>query len=320
MNEIFQPHDLLFKTLMSHPETAGGFLQEHLPPELSRLLAPEPPQPVEGTFVEEHLRPYYSDRLFEAKTITGKPVSLYFLIEHKSFEDNRAAWQLFQSMYAFMKQKTRENKKWQKLPAMVPLLLYHGEKEWRFPNEFLALIDADEAITPWLLNFRFPVVDLSVIPNQRLAQESRLYAGFLALKYGTRDPKEQMEVLEELILAMVNAPDLFVSMVLYLLTTFPYLREEHVRQIVSRVKPQEEAEMMSQFAQEILAKNKPEWLSVGRQEGEAKILIRQLQKRFGDLPPWANQKVADADSATLENWSIRLLDAKSLEEVFADPS
>lgn len=72
MSEITQPHDRLFKALMSHPETAGAFLRESLPPEVARLLAPEPPELVEGCFVEERLRPYFSDRLFQAKTVSGK--------------------------------------------------------------------------------------------------------------------------------------------------------------------------------------------------------------------------------------------------------
>ena len=71
MNEIAQPHDRLFKALMSHPETAGAFLRESLPPEVSRLLVPDPPLLVEGCFVEERLRPYFSDRLFQTMTISG---------------------------------------------------------------------------------------------------------------------------------------------------------------------------------------------------------------------------------------------------------
>ena len=47
---------------------------------------------------------------------------------------------------------------------------------------------------------------------------------------------------------------------------------------------------------------------------------RLLQRRFGDLPTWASQKIADADLSTLEEWSLRILDATTLESVLADPS
>jgi predicted transposase/invertase (TIGR01784 family) len=58
----------------------------------------------------------------------------------------------------------------------------------------------------------------------------------------------------------------------------------------------------------------------GEKRGKAEMLTRLLQHRFGGLPPWASQKIADADLATLENWSLRILDAPTLESVLADPS
>ncbi|MBF0583193.1 MAG: DUF4351 domain-containing protein [Magnetococcales bacterium] len=62
-----------------------------------------------------------------------------------------------------------------------------------------------------------------------------------------------------------------------------------------------------------------------RADGESDYLVlwsktRQLQRRFGDLPPWASQKIADAELSTLEEWSLRILDAPTLESVLADPS
>ena len=346
--DIAQPHDRLFKALMSHPETAGAFLRESLPPEVSRLLVPEPPQLVEGSFVEERLRAYYSDRLFQTRTISGRLLLLYTLVEHKSYEDERVGWQFHRGMYACMEQAVRENGQWKKLPAILPLLLYHGQKEWRIPNEFIFLVDADEALRPWLLNFCFPVVDLGPIPDGQLSRHARLRAGLLALKYGTREPQAQMAALEEITVALVDAPELLLTVLLYLLTTFPNLDEEHVRQVIRRINPQEEAEMMSQFAQEILAKGKPEWVAMvrqegiqigeqrgiqigeqrgiqigeqrGRQEERASLLMRQLQHRFSSVPTWASEKIAKAEPSALEEWCVRVLDAPTIESVLADPS
>jgi len=41
-----------------------------------------------------------------------------------------------------------------------------------------------------------------------------------------------------------------------------------------------------------------------------------MERRYGDLPDWALRRLESADSATLENWGLRLLDAASLPEVF----
>jgi len=55
----------------------------------------------------------------------------------------------------------------------------------------------------------------------------------------------------------------------------------------------------------------------GRQEGEAAILRRLLERRFGALPDWARDRIAAADTAALEEWGLRVLDAGSLDDVLA---
>jgi len=54
----------------------------------------------------------------------------------------------------------------------------------------------------------------------------------------------------------------------------------------------------------------------GMQQGEKKILIRLIQKRFGQLPGWAKEKIAQASEEQLEHWADNILDATTLEEVF----
>lgn len=54
----------------------------------------------------------------------------------------------------------------------------------------------------------------------------------------------------------------------------------------------------------------------GLREGEQKILLRQLNKRFGDLPRWAQQRLRKAQPEQLERWGEAMLDAKKLEAVF----
>ena len=54
----------------------------------------------------------------------------------------------------------------------------------------------------------------------------------------------------------------------------------------------------------------------GRQEGERKVLERQLQHRFGILTPEISERLSEASSADLENWAENVLDAEKLEDVF----
>ena len=65
---------------------------------------------------------------------------------------------------------------------------------------------------------------------------------------------------------------------------------------------------------------KVEWTQEGEQKGKAEMLTRQLQRRFGDLPTWASEKIAKAEPPALEEWSLRILDAPTIESVLADLS
>ena len=54
----------------------------------------------------------------------------------------------------------------------------------------------------------------------------------------------------------------------------------------------------------------------GIAKGEAKSLIRLLERRFGLLPQDVKDRIAGADLDQLDAWIDRVLDAKSLEDLF----
>jgi predicted transposase YdaD len=53
----------------------------------------------------------------------------------------------------------------------------------------------------------------------------------------------------------------------------------------------------------------------GRVEGEQTVVVRQIEKRFGAVPPAARQRLEAMSAPELEEIALRLLDAGSLEEL-----
>jgi Domain of unknown function (DUF4351) len=49
--------------------------------------------------------------------------------------------------------------------------------------------------------------------------------------------------------------------------------------------------------------------------GELTVLRRQIEKRFGAIPSWAEERLAGRSPADLEDLSVRVLDAQSLEDL-----
>nr|VFK15068.1 MAG: conserved hypothetical protein (putative transposase or invertase) [Candidatus Kentron sp. LFY] len=319
-DDISHPHDHFLKELLSYPKQAGTLLRERLPAPVIKFLSTKPPRLVDASFVDKELRGHLSDRLFEVETVNGKTAFLYVLIEHKSAPDGKVGWQLLRYMVEILKQWVKENPKWKRLPAIVPFIFYHGEKEWKIPNEFLHLVDFEESWRPYLLDFRFPVLDLGIIPDRKLSEDHRLRARLLAMKYATRKA-EQLAIRDRLIEALQNAPEDLRPIINYLINVYVYDKET-LRGIIRAVNPEEEEKMMSQFAQDIRRKALQEGRQEGRQEGllegEAKMLLRQLSRRFHPLPNEISERVYGADPSTIESWVDRVLDAKSLDEVFSE--
>ncbi len=69
------------------------------------------------------------------------------------------------------------------------------------------------------------------------------------------------------------------------------------------------ATRLEQWEQRVLLK--------GERRGEAALLLRQLERRFGVLPGWARDRVLAADTVMIEEWGLRLFEAASLEDVLA---
>lgn len=78
------------------------------------------------------------------------------------------------------------------------------------------------------------------------------------------------------------------------------------------------AESVQEWVKPWMDQGRQDGIQIGEQRGEAKMLIRQLQRRFGELPTWASEKLAKAEPPSLEEWGLRILDAQSLDAVFAD--
>jgi hypothetical protein len=55
----------------------------------------------------------------------------------------------------------------------------------------------------------------------------------------------------------------------------------------------------------------------GFQQEANKFLSRQLIASFGDIPKWVKEKMQNAAPEKLEDWGVRLLSAKNIEDIFA---
>ena len=54
----------------------------------------------------------------------------------------------------------------------------------------------------------------------------------------------------------------------------------------------------------------------GRQKGATQVLVRQLEKKFGELSSESLQRLNDANEEQILEWSENILSARTLGDVF----
>ena len=57
-------------------------------------------------------------------------------------------------------------------------------------------------------------------------------------------------------------------------------------------------------------------LERGIEKGELALFLKILELKFGALPTWAQDKIARANTGTIEVWAEKMLKADHLEDVF----
>ena len=102
MKKTPTPHDLAFKQFLTHPDTARDFMLLHLPAELQAICDLSTLKLESGSFVEDNLRPYFSDVLYSLKTTAGADGYVHELIEHQSSPDKHMASRMFRYAIAAM--------------------------------------------------------------------------------------------------------------------------------------------------------------------------------------------------------------------------
>jgi predicted transposase/invertase (TIGR01784 family) len=310
------PHDTLFHHVFSQPEHAAPHLRSLLPPELvARIdwstLTPAPERQVE---VPE-LRNLFVDVLFSVQ-IDGREGYLYLLLEHQSSPDALMPFRVLRYIVSIWTKYLLDNPEAQRLPAIIPIVVHHGEGRWRKPVRFAELVDLDSealaVVDRYLPGFELLLDDLAVLSPEQLRARKLSAMGTLTL-FALQRARESSDILSELrswLAAMrqvLAAPNGIAT----LAPLIHYLTE------VTETKP---AEMARFFRAQLGPKGQRTMATTAdqlRAEERANILLDQLRERFPPLSPEVTERVRSASADDLARWLRRVVKAERIEDVLA---
>jgi predicted transposase YdaD len=157
MADIDKIHSSFFTSVFSNVANVETFLKAVLPKALQHQLDLTELTLDPTSYVSEEYKPSMSDIVAKCRTkAENLPVDIYFLFEHKSYQDKGIFLQLLKYMY-LMWQKDGNGKK--PLRMIIPLVFYHGKDPWQMPTHFVEQFPATSEIKPLLLDFSYILFD-----------------------------------------------------------------------------------------------------------------------------------------------------------------
>lgn len=294
-----------------------------------------------GSFVDPELAERHTDLLFSIRSRGGEETLVYMLLEHQSRSDRFMPYRLLAHKIRIWERWRHDHEEGQGLPAIVPVVLYHGEQPWSAPQSLEHLVDMpaglEEALSAYIPTSRYIVDDLSAIPDEALRSRAVMTAlGKLTVVCFTHiraqeDPVEVLGDWVDLIHEVLQAPTGFEALGLvmrYMMLVNDRAEPDVLQSFLEREVGPEAKEavvtpgqrLIEQGIEKGVRQGLQQGLQQGRQlgevDGERKLLLRQLHQRFGDeLDPETERRIATAAAAEIETWALRVLSATTLNEV-----
>lgn len=310
--EAVTSHDKLFKRLMKEDGVAEALMRERLPPAVSNRIA-GPPELLSESFVEASMKGLYADAVLRVPLKGDESALVYCIVEHKRVEDRHVLLQLLRYLTAVYSHLATTQPG--RLPLVLPLIIYNGESDWVGPLHFGSLIEHRASLRRHALDFEVLFLDVARTPLEQLSLNPALKAGLLAMR-ATASSLEQLEqllpdLLDQLERAFEHSTtQLFIN---YLLTAAP----RGARSVVEQAVLSQETRPMMTIAESYARDGYRKGLRAGEAEAARKMLRMILRKRFGSLSIVHLKKVRRASAKRVLDWSLRALDAKTIDAVFA---
>lgn len=324
---VIDPHDNFFRESFSRRDVAEDFLHNYLPPTLVARIDWESLKISKDSFIEKALRKHFSDLAYSARHGAGE-IKIYLLLEHKSHPDPWVSLQLlrYQVRMWELHRKQRPN---EPLPPIVPLVLYHGERHWRTPQDFRALFgEVDEALTPYVPDFRHELCDLSLPDPAEIRDKVLSRLVLLGLKHiFDPDPRQALANILPWVRDILNrdtALEMLEVLLRYYVQTTKALDETAIHALLETTDKGDDA--MQTFIDRYIEQGRQQGLFRGLEEGRQKglqeglqkgqmdLLLRQMARKFGPLTQAQQQRIQRADEASLLRWTEQILFAETPDE------
>jgi predicted transposase/invertase (TIGR01784 family) len=292
-SELKHPHDHFFKESFSRPEVARSFLENYLPRPVLEVLDLSTLTLQKDSFIDPDLLEHFSDLLYRAATNDGRDLFVYLLLEHKSTAHPWTAVQLLGYILRIMEQAIRQGVR--HLPVVVPLVVYHGERQWRAATDFADLFSGSEALRPYWPAFRYELFDLTQYSDEEIRGEVLMQVALLTLKHiADRKLSERLPEIFALLQELANKEtglEYLATLLRYLSAAATHVSSQELVQVVEAALRGQGDDIMPTIAEQ--------WIEQGSQQTARENILDLLNIRFGIAPPDIAEQLAEITDRTI---------------------
>ncbi len=325
-------HDNAYRRIFGDPHMMAELIRGFASPEITEGWDLTTLEKVDTQWTTLGRAQRRSDLLWRIRRGSGGWVFVYVLLELQSTQDANMVVRV-NSYVALCLQSllnAPEASPTDPLPFILPIVLYSGTRRWRAGTSLRARQrEFSKTMRRYSPSLEFLLIDENVLEPERLSGLANACAVFFRMKR-LEDPLALVTLVDELdrLLPEERHTGLRLALVDWLYDDYLPSHRLNIGDESKRTASLSEVKIM-------LAEGTPDWFAhernkgrlegrdegriEGRLEGEARVLKRQLARRFGpSLPAWVDQRLQGADEVELERLADAVLNAGSLEAVFAE--
>lgn len=179
-NYLKDPHDKFFESTFRETAIAKDHLESVLPAELLKVIDLNSLKLDSKSYIDDSLKRYFSDVAYSADCPkTGTVLKVTFLYEHKSYTMAHPHLQLLQYMLNIWQTVEKDGKN-DLFPVVIPLIVYHGEKEWNLQPFTSYFGNTSQVFSPYIPSFEYILSDCAKYSIEEL-KEHRFKSAALKL-------------------------------------------------------------------------------------------------------------------------------------------
>jgi len=191
----------------------------------------------------------------------------------------------------------KQDKSLKQLPSIIPLVLYHGGREWNISRDFSGLITDSEKFKEFIPNFRYSLCDLSNYSDEELKRGAAMLQGaFMTLKYSRSDRLlEKLPDIFDVFVEIIETPsglEAIKTVLHYLSKGTDKIKEEDLKHALKEAFKDKGGDIMPTLAEKWMQQGMEQGLKQGMQQGMVQGMIKKSQDdvievlitRFGSVP------------------------------------